>query len=359
MYWTAGDQILRANLDGTVPTVIRNIRQPRGLEVDVANNSIYFTTSPFASGSTRLQRVDLNGTNLMTLHSVPIGGGNGNFLVEVELDPTTNQLYFTNTTAGTISRIETDGSGLTTILSGLDTPDGLDFVILNQPPVAQCQDLTIFTDTGLCTATISVDNASFDPDGDPITLDQVPAGPYSLGTTDVTLTVTDDSDASDSCTAVVTVVDTEFPAISCPAPQTVECTADGAADVTVGSPTATDNCSVAAASCTASSGSFPLGTTPFSCEATDGSTNSASCNSSVTVVDTTNPTLSCVESHNPSGKNVPKASKVNEDGFYQVSAGDNCTPPEMKLGSFTLASSPEQLPQSRLRLAIFFQREQW
>ena len=65
-------------------------------------------------------------------------------------------------------------------------------VVLNQPPVAQCQNLTIFTDTGSCTSTISVDSASFDPDGDPITLNQVPAGPYSLGSTDVTLTVTDD-----------------------------------------------------------------------------------------------------------------------------------------------------------------------
>ena len=86
---------------------------------------------------------------------------------------------------------------------------------INQPPVALCQDVTVNTDPGVCTATsASVDNGSFDPDGDPITLEQIPPGPYGLGITNVTLVVTDDSGASDSCTAVVTVVDTTPPSIA-------------------------------------------------------------------------------------------------------------------------------------------------
>ena len=132
----------------------------------------------------------------------------------------------------------------------------------NQPPVALCQDQEIFTDTGSCTATISVDNASFDPDGDPITLEQVPPGPYSLGNNTVTLTVTDNFGASDSCTAVVEVADVELP------------------------------------------------------------------------------TPSCVESVNPSGKNVPKARKNNEDGLYLVSTADNCSfedEPVITLGTHVLA----------------------
>jgi hypothetical protein len=56
----------------------------------------------------------------------------------------------------------------------------------------------------------------------------------------------------------------------------------------------------------------------------------------VTVVDITPPLVSCVESVNPSHKNVPQAK--NEDGFYKVSAGDNCASPVIKIGSFTLAS---------------------
>ena len=77
----------------------------------------------------------------------------------------------------------------------------------NSPPVAQCLDRIVPPDPGVCTAAVSVNNASFDPEGDPITLAQSPPGPYALGLTNVTLTVTDDQGASDACTATVTVQD--------------------------------------------------------------------------------------------------------------------------------------------------------
>ena len=159
----------------------------------------------------------------------------------------------------------------------------------------------------------------------------------SKGTTNVTLTVTDDKGASDSCTAVVTVVDAEAPVITCPAPQTLECTGPGGATATF-SATATDNCGFASTSCPASGSTFPLGTTATSCSATDDSNNTSGCTSTVTVVDTTKPVVSCVESVNPSGKNVPKASNTNQDGFYKVSGSDICSTPTIKIGSYVLAS---------------------
>ena len=70
------------------------------------------------------------------------------------------------------------------------------------------------TDPGLCTANASADDSSFDPDGDDITLEQAPAGPYDPGDTDIILTVTDDKGASDNCEATATVVDAENPVIS-------------------------------------------------------------------------------------------------------------------------------------------------
>jgi hypothetical protein len=84
----------------------------------------------------------------------------------------------------------------------------------NQPPEAKCQDVTVSTEPGICSADTSVDDGSFDPDVDEITLDQDPPGPYELGDTEVTLTVTDDKGASDTCEAMVTVVDEEAPVIS-------------------------------------------------------------------------------------------------------------------------------------------------
>lgn len=68
------------------------------------------------------------------------------------------------------------------------TPDNL-------APVAQCQDVSVEADQTSCTAEADVDDGSFDPDGDPITLEQDPPGPYGLGDTLVTLTVTDDGGA--------------------------------------------------------------------------------------------------------------------------------------------------------------------
>ena len=65
----------------------------------------------------------------------------------------------------------------------------------------------------MCKSNASIDDSSFDPDGDPITLSQAPMGPYVLGATSVTLTVTDDKGVSDACTATVTVTDTSPPSI--------------------------------------------------------------------------------------------------------------------------------------------------
>lgn len=83
----------------------------------------------------------------------------------------------------------------------------------NQPPVAQCQNVTISAN-GSCQANTNVDNGSYDPDGDLITITQSPLGPFVLGGTGVTLTVTDSNGNSASCSATVTVVDTTSPTIT-------------------------------------------------------------------------------------------------------------------------------------------------
>lgn len=119
--------------------------------------------------------------------------------------------------------IDSDGDSdvlaLTTINKPADDPGGKllwyeNISITNLPPNALCQDVIVPTEPGLCTAGASVDNGSFDPDGDPITLDQTPPEPYGLGDTEVTLTVTDDNGATDTCDATVTVEDQEPPEIS-------------------------------------------------------------------------------------------------------------------------------------------------
>ena len=158
-----------------------------------------------------------------------------------------------------------------------------------------------------------VDNGSYDPDGDPIILTLDPPGPYALGATSVTLTVTDDSGASDTCTVTVTVVDgpNTPPTITCPLDVTIEC--DESADPSnTGTAMATDNCdpnpaisfadSVAAGPCPQALVITRTWT------ATDAGGYSDSCTQVITVLDRTAPTLAmpaditieCDESTDPS-----------------------------------------------------------
>jgi hypothetical protein len=84
--------------------------------------------------------------------------------------------------------------------------------------VALCQDITVCTDPGTCEAAVEaadVDAGSYDPDGDPITMTIAPPGPYPLGDTVVTLTVTDPLGETDECQATITVVDCEAPSVEC------------------------------------------------------------------------------------------------------------------------------------------------
>ncbi|HWR57319.1 MAG TPA: LamG domain-containing protein [Thermodesulfovibrionales bacterium] len=83
----------------------------------------------------------------------------------------------------------------------------------NRPPVAVCQNVTACADS-MCAASASIDNGSYDPDGDPITVTQSPAGPYAKGNTSVTLAVTDSKGASNQCTGTVTVIDNTPPSIT-------------------------------------------------------------------------------------------------------------------------------------------------
>ena len=160
----------------------------------------------------------------------------------------------------------------------------------NRAPVARCADRTVVAD-GVCSADASVDDGSFDPDGNLVSCTQAPPPPYSgVGPHPVTLTCVDSEGATSSCTATVTVVDTTPPAITCPESQTLECVDHGA--VATFSASATDNCGVADTSCAPPSGStFGLGTSNATCSATDDSGGTSNCTFSVTVVDTQPPVV--------------------------------------------------------------------
>lgn len=117
----------------------------------------------------------------------------------------------------------------------------------NAAPVAVCKPLTLSAGSG-CNQSANAsdfDGGSTDADGDALTFTVSPAGPYAIGTTNVTLTVTDTKGASSSCSTTVTVVDNTAPTVSCPSPIAVnndpgQC----GAFVLVPAPAISDNCNV-------------------------------------------------------------------------------------------------------------------
>lgn len=167
---------------------------------------------------------------------------------------------------------------------------------LGDPPEARCRDVSKPADAS-CLAAVTpeeVDDGSFDPDGGPVTLDLSPEGPFMLGATPVTLTVTDDEGVAMSCSATVTVTDETPPDLVPVSDVSAECSTEGGSIVDYTEPAATDNCDPApTVSCSPPSGSFfPLGETLVTCTATDASGNVSSPTSfNVNVVDTTPPVI--------------------------------------------------------------------
>lgn len=93
-------------------------------------------------------------------------------------------------------------------------------ITVNRAPIALCQNLDLEANDS-CVAEGNIDAGSYDPDGDLITLTYSNEGPYHLGNTTVTLTVTDPFGASDSCIATVTVKDVTSPLITVGTPITL------------------------------------------------------------------------------------------------------------------------------------------
>lgn len=83
---------------------------------------------------------------------------------------------------------------------------------------ALCADASVPADAN-CQASANIDAGSFDPDGDAVSTAQDPAGPYDLGSTNVTLSVDDivtagPDDVAGMCMAVVAVFDDTAPDVT-------------------------------------------------------------------------------------------------------------------------------------------------
>jgi YVTN family beta-propeller protein len=213
----------------------------------------------------------------------------------VAITPDGAFVYSANFNSNNVSVIDTTTNTIVALIPGLTGPASiaLPAPARNHPPTALCHDVTVAAGPS-CTAGASIDNGSFDPDGDTFTSSQAPAGPYSLGSTSVTLTVTDSSGASSQCTATVMVVDNTPPMITCPPDITTKGNIPDSpfASVDPGTPTVSDSCSSSTVTGTRSDGQpldapYPFGTTTITRTATDAAGNQSSCQQIITVVPNT------------------------------------------------------------------------
>ncbi len=213
---------------------------------------------------------------------------------------------------------------------------------VNYKPVADAGTPQTLECTGNDGASAMLDgSASSDQDLDPlawswtapgVTFDDptsaTPTGFFPLGTTTSSLVVNDGYEDSDPATVDTTVIDTRPPTIVCPTSATVECQSNLQAIVAIAPATAGDVCGGVTitnnhnAGGADASGSYPLGTTDVTFTVVDGSGNTASCMMSVTVVDTTPPSLTVTPTPNvlwpPNHRMV--------DVTYDVVATDACYP---------------------------------
>ena len=165
-----------------------------------------------------------------------------------------------------------------------------------------------------------------------------------VGAHSVTITVKDAANNTATCNTTFTVNDVTAPTITaCAAPQTLSASATCEAlvpDFTAGT-SATDNCTPSAAltkTQTPVSGSVVgLGVTPVTVTVKDAAGNSVTCNTSLTVNDTTPPTITACSSDKSANADATCQAAVPD--FItggQVTATDDCTP----TGSIVIAQSP-------------------
>ncbi|MGI8582091.1 MAG: HYR domain-containing protein, partial [Chitinophagaceae bacterium] len=201
-------------------------------------------------------------------------------------------------------------------------------VVDNEKPVITCPaPVTQNNDAGVCgakvtyTAPVGTDNCTGATTKQ--TAGLASGSVFPVGTTTNTFTVTDAAGNSTACSFTVTVKDAEAPAITCPAPVTVQCAGDVPAPNTA-LVTASDNCGgtvtktwvsdvISNQSC---ANRYTITRTY---RAADAGGNSSTCTQTITVNDNTAPVITC-----PAPLTVQCSADVPAPNAAGLTATDNC-----------------------------------
>ncbi|HRI26987.1 MAG TPA: HYR domain-containing protein [Chitinophagales bacterium] len=204
--------------------------------------------------------------------------------------PSASGIY--NLGVTTVIYTATDGSGNTGTCSFTVTVND------TQAPAITCpSSISLPANPGSCnrvvtwTVPTATDNCSITSVNS-----SLPSGStFSVGSTTVTYTATDGSSNTATCSFVVNITDTQAPTVSCPANIT-QAAAAGTCSAVVNwaAPTGADNCGLSGITTSIPSGSsFNVGTTTVVATATDVNGNTATCSFTVTITDSTPPSITC------------------------------------------------------------------
>ncbi|MCT8338557.1 HYR domain-containing protein [Flavobacteriaceae bacterium TK19130] len=163
-----------------------------------------------------------------------------------------------------------------------------------------------------------------------------------IGPNMVTLTVTDASGNTDTCTATVTVEDNIAPVANCAAPFTVQLDTSGSASITAADINngSTDNCSITSTSIDVSSFTCAdVGPNTVTLTVTDAGGNTDTCTTTVTVEDWIAPTLTCPS--DITQDNDPDACGAVVT-YTAPAVSDNCSTGSTGTMTFSYTGAPQQ-----------------
>ena len=258
------------------------------------NINVSDTTNPIASCVAPFSvSLDINGMASISATDIDNGSTDNCSISSTTIDIT--DFTCDNLGENTVTLTITDASGnmetCTTIVT-VDDP----FFTCNEPPVAMCNAVTVSADAACMGDAVALEfnDGSSDPEGETLTFTVSPEGPYPLGLTNVTLTVSDGV-LTNTCDTTITVVDDTPPTLTCVDNQTVD--ADSFCTFTIPDytalVTASDNCNTLTLTQNPIEGTIIVaGTTSVIITANDG-TNETTCSFDVIVNDTTTPTAVC------------------------------------------------------------------
>ncbi len=212
---TTGTQTGRLSRNGVASTCAAPKANPGLLAPGTGSRAFnaYTITSACKTGCVNAVMTSNNGTNLYEAAYTSAGfvpsNPSTNYLADPGVSSSTVTMGF-NVTSGQPNTLVVHDINVTPASGStytLQVPACFVSCNINQVPVAVVHNVTVVAAVPGGSANASIDNGSSDPDGDPITLTQTPAGPYPHGVTTVMLTVTDTKGASAQASATVTVVD--------------------------------------------------------------------------------------------------------------------------------------------------------